>query len=351
MERRKTQKLKVDNQFNNLVVNALDFLKKSLEEIDASPKRTIIDFYTAVELFIKARLMKEHWSLIITKSELANSTKFLEGDFQSVSLKDARERLKNIIGQDDIGNDAFDCFKEIGNHRNRLVHFHNKNVKLKEIVVKDVLKGLYFLDVLLNKKWKLYFEPFKHELDLILKDAHQLRDFLKAKFNVLLPEIEQEKAKAIPYNKCLSCGFESAKKVHVYEKIFSSVCKVCGFEENCVQVDCPNCRNKLFVSEGFRDCDFCNHPVQLEDIVEQFKPEDPYDKRSLAEYEYKIKQIGLCDECGWLGDTTVHPMDENFQKWFCISCNKTFDTMAECSNCATLFPFDLDTGLICSNCS
>ncbi len=205
MVRRKTQKRKVDNQFNNLVNNALDFLVKSIDEIKVSPKHTIIDFYTAVELFIKARLMKEHWSLIVTKPESANSTKFLEGDFQSVSLKDARERLKNIIGQDDIGNEAFECFKEIGNHRNRLVHFHNKNANLQE-VVKDVLKGLYFLQILLNKKWILYFKPFKMRLDLILQQSHQLREFLTAKFDVLKPEIDQEKSTGIAYNKCLSCG-------------------------------------------------------------------------------------------------------------------------------------------------
>ena len=52
--------------FDSLVRNAMDFLKKSVDELEESPKYSVIYFSTAVELFLKARLLREHWSLIIS---------------------------------------------------------------------------------------------------------------------------------------------------------------------------------------------------------------------------------------------------------------------------------------------
>ncbi|HIP71183.1 MAG TPA: hypothetical protein EYH05_07285, partial [Anaerolineae bacterium] len=50
-----------------LVENAMDFLSQSIEEFDGSPKYSVIHFHAAVELFLKARLMAEHWSLVVSK--------------------------------------------------------------------------------------------------------------------------------------------------------------------------------------------------------------------------------------------------------------------------------------------
>ncbi|MEQ4691025.1 hypothetical protein [Providencia manganoxydans] len=51
--------------FNSLVLNAIDFLYSSIDNLDKRPKNSIVDFYTAIELFLKARLMLEHWTLIL----------------------------------------------------------------------------------------------------------------------------------------------------------------------------------------------------------------------------------------------------------------------------------------------
>ncbi len=56
-----------EEMFNRLVENAFDFLFKAISEIEGQPKYSVIHFYAAVELFVKARLMKEHWSLVISQ--------------------------------------------------------------------------------------------------------------------------------------------------------------------------------------------------------------------------------------------------------------------------------------------
>lgn len=55
--------------FGKLVENAFDFLDKAGREFENEPKYSVIHFYAALELFLKARLLHEHWTLILTKPE------------------------------------------------------------------------------------------------------------------------------------------------------------------------------------------------------------------------------------------------------------------------------------------
>ncbi|HEV7659990.1 MAG TPA: hypothetical protein VGO55_09115 [Allosphingosinicella sp.] len=80
----------------DLVSNAVDFLTLATEELKGRPKHSIIAFHSAVELFLKARLMQEHWSLVVTKSP--DLTSFQTGDFISVSFEDACHRLAKVVG-------------------------------------------------------------------------------------------------------------------------------------------------------------------------------------------------------------------------------------------------------------
>jgi hypothetical protein len=59
-----------DTIFDSIVKNAIDFMKHSVKEIEKEPKYAVIHFCSSVELFFKARLMCEHWSLIFAKPDL-----------------------------------------------------------------------------------------------------------------------------------------------------------------------------------------------------------------------------------------------------------------------------------------
>jgi hypothetical protein len=84
MKRAKQEK----NDFDLVVKNALDFFQKSLKEFDKKPKYSVIHFHAAVELIMKARLLWEHWTLIITRPETANLKSFRSGDFQDPARVD-----------------------------------------------------------------------------------------------------------------------------------------------------------------------------------------------------------------------------------------------------------------------
>jgi hypothetical protein len=59
----------------DLVANAIDFLTLATEEFEGRPKHSIIAFHSAVELVLKARLMHEHWSLVVGKTRTCRASR------------------------------------------------------------------------------------------------------------------------------------------------------------------------------------------------------------------------------------------------------------------------------------
>jgi hypothetical protein len=102
--------IKTSALFKSLVENGFDFLKKSVADIKKSPKYSVINFCSAVEIFLKARLIREHWSLILAKPEFADVIKFKGGDFVSVSMEEAIRRLNNICSEK-LSHEAEDAFR------------------------------------------------------------------------------------------------------------------------------------------------------------------------------------------------------------------------------------------------
>ena len=88
-----------ERMFDSLVRNAIDFLERSVHELEKEPKYSVIDFSAAVELFLKARLFKEHWSLIVSKIEKVTIQGFQNGDFQSVTIDECLQRLHSVASE------------------------------------------------------------------------------------------------------------------------------------------------------------------------------------------------------------------------------------------------------------
>ena len=59
-------------------------------------KHIILNLANCLELIIKYRLEKEHWTLIFSDLNKAKYLDYLDGDFISVDVKSGISRLKNI---------------------------------------------------------------------------------------------------------------------------------------------------------------------------------------------------------------------------------------------------------------
>ena len=61
-----TERRVSDELFDSLVLNAFDFLERAVRELEKSPKYSVLHFFNSIELLLKARLLKEHWALVVS---------------------------------------------------------------------------------------------------------------------------------------------------------------------------------------------------------------------------------------------------------------------------------------------
>ncbi len=112
-----------------MIDNAMEFISHATSELwdeRLTPaqrlKFSTIDLYAGVELLLKARLMQEHWTLILRDPDRYRQESYVEGDFISVTYAQGRKRLSNLCGieLDEAAHNAFDQLRTL---RNRFVHF------------------------------------------------------------------------------------------------------------------------------------------------------------------------------------------------------------------------------------
>jgi cell division protein FtsB len=226
-----------EKMFNRLAENAFDFLFKAISEIENQPKYSVIHFYAAVELFVKARLMEEHWSLVISQRQEADWGKFISGDFQSVTLTEAANKLKKVV-RSRLSKAELDAFKKVANDRNKMVHFFHvahseeESDKFKRDIVKKQLKAWFFLHQLLITKWKAVFSSWEERISELDKELRKLHEFLQVIFDNLKPKIEENKKKGVLYEECPSCGFQAQELSEEKNTIYEAKCLVCGLVVN-----------------------------------------------------------------------------------------------------------------------
>jgi len=154
-------------------------------ELNERPKYSVIDFCSAIEVFLKARLLLEHWTLIIEKPERANPDEFRAGAAATVTMDQAISRLESIANEK-ISKEELACFRQIRDHRNRLVHFFDKRYVRKPDentlydLVAEQCKGWFYLHRLITKNWRAQFIRFLDKIDKLNELMHRQRAFLKA---------------------------------------------------------------------------------------------------------------------------------------------------------------------------
>ena len=112
--------LSEDKLFAVLTSSAFEFLERAIYEFSESAKFSTVHFAIAIELFMKARLMREHWALLLDKPDQADRAAFFRGEAKTVTLEQAIERLKKIASVQ-IPAASREIFVKITKHRNKMV--------------------------------------------------------------------------------------------------------------------------------------------------------------------------------------------------------------------------------------
>lgn len=315
--------------FDSLTRNAFDFLERGIAEFDKAPKYSVIHFCAAVEMLLKARLMKEHWSLIVSKPDQANLAKFMAGDFISVTLEDARARIRDVAGED-IGEDAYASFRALANHRNKMVHFfHNgleSDEKAKAQIVAEHCRSWFHLHRLLSR-WNGYFHDFGSEIAHADRAMKGHRKYLAAKYEELTPELDAARKAGNTSRTCSACGFEAAIPDTLDGQIASLRCLVCDHTETQIQIDCPYCDEPIIIaSEGFATCEHCGAGIEPEQVAD-------------ALTDHVAAHIGIKDgddrwepaNCG--SCEGYHTVVRRGDHYFCASCFDISDGIEQCQWC------------------
>ena len=321
-----------------LVENAMDFLSRSIGEFDEHPKYSVIHFHAAVELFLKARLLAEHWSLVVSKRKDADWDDFVAGDFMSVSLDEAASKLDKVV-RSGLTKQERASFRRLSNHRNKMVHFFHEGVSAKEsdelrsAIAKEQLTAWYLLYKLLTSKWSDVFSAWILKLSEIDDNLRRLNEFLQVVFDQVTPEIEKRKENGAEFRDCPSCGFRSQEHHDEIDDPYDAECLVCDLTDKCLIIECPGCGTAvLFVNEGFGECENCGRTFEPEHVAKALVDEGA---AYIAAREGDDSwDPGNCSDCD--GFHTVARLSDDGDRWLCASCFGDFDNMASCGWCNEL---------------
>lgn len=326
----------------DLTENGLAFLHRSVAEMRVQPATlrslsfAVVDLAAAVEVLIKARLVREHWTLICSDPDKATTTTMLAGTAKTVTLEQAIKRLENVAGVMMEAGGHGGRVRDVATLRNRAVHFAMVGI------APAGLQG-----------------PFGHGLDFVLwfldtqfrgQGGDEVQALVEESIETLTTEVGEVKA------------LVAARLASIADEL--------GMAELCVE--CPRCRQAAFmlVDGDVSRCAFCLwKPIDGAECAAE------YTAAVLGTTEYEAMKNG--------GDWPVHPcttcnetsMVEGIEQllpdpatmnrgeppcdwlapayWGCFSCGTTADRseLDRCTRCDVLTGVGDDDGLpVCGEC-
>ncbi len=312
-----------DDLFRRLTTSALEFLRRAMAEVEANPKFALVHFCAGLELILKARLMREHWSLVVmSKPDLR---KFQSGDFDSVGLGAAIERLATVVN-DPLPKDTQIAFEKIARHRNRVIHFVHDiddvtKIKMKESIAADICLGWFFLSQLLQH-WSSHFALLKRDIVKIDIGMRKVRTYLQVSFTRIKPRLDAARAAGRAVAGCPSCGFESAVISQQERALHSQSCAVCHYRMSLVDYVCGDGCGIPHRFSGYHafqpiNCG-CGHLITQADL-RRFLDDGPRDGEPT-----RIN----CGECG-AEETVVR----HGEKFLCVECFYDNSDIGTCDWC------------------
>ena len=328
-----------DALMERLVENALDFLSRAIDEFQDAPKYSVIHFSTAVELFLKARLMAEHWSLVVANRQAAEWDKFKLGDFQSVTLAEALSKLEKVV-RSPISKEAQTAFCNIANHRNRVIHFfhltHTDTQTKPGEIVKEQLPAWFYLHRLLQHQWSDIFSPWLEEINAIEEKLRTYRGFLSLVFEEVKPKLEESRNTGASIENCDSCHFDSMVYSTELNTLYRAHCLVCLHSVQCVTIKCPSCSQTVrFEEEGCATCGHCGEALEPEHLADAMEDAGAAYIAAKDGGEDIRANCGNCDAYRTVACTPSN-------QWFAACCFTEPESIQPCEFCQGLNTRDMD---------
>ena len=280
----------------NLLDNALDFMLSAAEAVSRDEghrtlKDAVLHLGNGIELLLKARLAREHWSLIFSDINKASYEELAKAEFTSVDYPTALKRLEQIIGVS-IDKSVGSHIKNLRKLRNRLTHF---TATLDPAQAKSLVAKSMNFCVEFGEQENMVSGDAEGKFGEIHKNLVSLKEFVDNRMANILR------------------GWEGAR-------IW----------------DCPECwQQALVIDGGDVDCKFCKQEATPQELAE-----------SNAE-----GQIGDCPECSEESTFTFVLYNNDDGEWVCFSCGVGGENYDNCSRCEQLtYTHGVGDVAVCENC-
>lgn len=287
--------------------NAADFLLSAADHLVGEPgardlKYATLHIVAAVEILLKVRLAREHFSLVFnrlgTSRGRSEMQQWEEGDFGSVNAPEAIRRLRHVSGldlPDDIP--GFERLREL---RNQLTH-HGvcvapQMIQTNAIAVLDF--ALTFIDQHLREDDESLPPEVVHTLDAIGPRLAEVRGLVAQRLRSIQPAIDKAP----------------------------------------IAMTCPDCAERTLVPGDKARCLFC---------LAEYPPSDAaseWIQRVLGISAYGAAKDGdeyplyYCPSCGQ--ESLVHVLAHDFElgpevQWVCFAEGETFSSrrIRRCERC------------------
>lgn len=316
-------KNEIDNHFDALANSAFDFVERAIISFSGNERISLFLFATGIELFIKARLYNEHWSLIFADIDRAKFQLFEAGDLKTVGADKAHDRIEKIIGQMLPAS-----FAEIRKHRNRIAHFtHGTTEEQRFDIASYQVQGWYDLHQLLRSEWKPFFVQYGKRAAKLERKMKKHRAFLATKFQAVQSDIEKERVAGAEILMCLACKYQAMAVWLVGGSIYRCGCRVCGKNDTLVSQPCLNedCGHPISfqVSEGApKFCPSCD-----ETYAECLK--DSIDTDPISNEDYYFRTPISCSYC-----SGYHAVVSHHEIYVCTECFEYDENVGYCEWCS-----------------
>lgn len=309
------------------VENGLDYLKSAVEHLRDDPtardlKYAVLHLSAAVEVLLKVRLMREHWSLVFKDAGKATRPSLRTGKFISIGMEEAVGRLKEIAGVS-FSDSALNSFRRLVEVRNKLQHFGISGQDPEvEALAGEVLDALLlFIEENL--------ESGATESEKVLLDEARV---------LIRDEISRIDA------------LVDARMRRISDELHTNSERI---------IQCPECqRMTLFLAEEGEPggkCLFCtNDWTDPEELASDYAGSVLHRTWYEAAKGRDESPTLTCPECSMetLVDRVFTRAQPNDAQWVCFNCTYILAqvAMGQCLKCGTPIIEDEDSMTVCSDC-
>ncbi len=298
--------------------NGLDFIYNAITHLQGGPspeelKYGVLHLCAGLELVLKDRLRREHWSLVFGNINKANLVDYKSGDFYSVDLKDCIQRLISICNVV-IPEDDRKSLLNLKSKRNRLEHFATID---SAIAIKaSSAKVLSFvIDFIAN--------------EFLLTEGEERESELLNQIRATLPEFD----------------------TFVVDRMKSIQAELEDTESPIVE--CPRCVQESLIFNNGAECKFCGYSADGNVAADDYA-------FSLFGMNWKYEADGgvipiyRCPECWIESFVDVGTMKQDFSgcRLICFNCGYSleWDEASFCIRCGSPFRGCADSMSTCADC-